>query len=51
MKTKKFNKKLMLNKQTIACLDADEIKKVYGGKLAPLTNTCPFTGCGSGYCC
>lgn len=31
MKTKKFNKKLGLNKSTVANLNNSEISKVYGG--------------------
>jgi hypothetical protein len=39
MKTKKFSKKLMLNKKTIANLGNDELSQVRGGRV---TVTCPI---------
>ena len=35
MKTKKFNKKLVLNKKTIVNLKNGQMKKVQGGKTYP----------------
>jgi hypothetical protein len=51
MKSKKFNKKLRLNKKTIADLnnlnlDHDELKKIYGGDPQQIHTTSKF-----GYCC
>jgi hypothetical protein len=50
MKTKKFRKKLTLKKKTIAHLDRNKIKDVYGG--APQTTetatfflSCPLSNC------
>ncbi len=40
MKTKKFSKKLSLNKKTIADLNSNEMKEVHGGQLAIFTETC-----------
>jgi len=53
MKTKKFSKKLWLNKKTIADLKSNEMKNVYG---ADTTCKCPpdwTITCGStpGVCC
>jgi natural product precursor len=39
MKTKKFNKKLGLNKTTIADLDVRQMKGLKGGGI---TETCPW---------
>jgi hypothetical protein len=46
MKTKKFSKKLVLNKKTVANLENGEMKKVQGGKTVvscpcPRTEFCP----------
>lgn len=42
MKNKTFNKKLNLNKQTVAFLDADELKKLRAGNDPTFTcDTCP----------
>ena len=35
MKTKKFHKKLMLNKRTIADLGGNEMSRLKGGKILP----------------
>ena len=43
MKTKKFNKTLVLNKKTIANLKNGEMKKVQGGKTCPPCTGSPFT--------
>jgi hypothetical protein len=40
MKTKKFLKKLDLNKKTIADLDSKAIGKIYGGKHLSHTTAC-----------
>ena len=40
MKQKMFDKKLSLNKKTIAHLDNGEMKEVYGGGLAPTGTSC-----------
>ena len=40
MKTKKFTKKLLLNKTTVTNLSNDESKKILGGN-----NTAEFTSC------
>lgn len=44
MKTKKFNKKLVLSKRTVANLSSKEMKDAYGGIE---TRSCPGTciGC------
>jgi len=44
MKTKTFEKKLVLNKKTIAHLEAREQNAVKGGDK--LTATCPISYCG-----
>ena len=43
MKPKKLGKKLQLNKKTVANLNLDEVKKVYGGNAPPtdLYSNCP----------
>lgn len=52
MRPKKFDRKLVLNKKTIARLNEEEVKRVRGGKPAPLTYTCNWvTVCGSNPCC
>lgn len=61
MKIKKINKKLELNKKTIADLGDEAMKEVNGGigLSAPLTNcaSCLVTGCkcptgtAPGWCC
>lgn len=43
MKTKRFSKKLKLNKKTIADLKSNEMTDVHGGELAP--RSYPYTGC------
>jgi hypothetical protein len=43
MKNKKFNKKLLLNKKTIANLKNGEMKKAQGGNTGPTCPACPFT--------
>ena len=48
MKTKKFSKKLSLNKKTIADLDNGKMKGVYGGVLQSVNTDCAscfYTGC------
>jgi hypothetical protein len=57
MKTKKFNKRLALNKKTIADLNDSQKDAVYGGDLAsklfsaccPTAHTC-FNSCGGTAC-
>lgn len=44
MKTKKFEKKLYLNKKTIADLNSKEMSYVNGGNLTPTTLTY-YVGC------
>jgi hypothetical protein len=51
MKTKKFEKKLTINKKTIVDLVSPEMSMVQGGKTAPLTYTCGTTVCPSNPCC
>lgn len=51
MKSKKFSKKLTLNKKTIADLNNlnlnhDELKKIYGGDPVQMPTASKF-----GYCC
>jgi hypothetical protein len=48
MKTKKFNKKLSLNKETISHLNSGQLQNVYGGgenqeDPLPATNSCLIT--------
>jgi len=43
MKAKKFSKKLMLNKKTIAHLNSNEMKGVNGGKLIESIDYCLYT--------
>ena len=43
MKSKKFNRKLVLNKNTIADLSIIELKDIYGGADPP--RSYPYTGC------
>jgi hypothetical protein len=57
MKTKKFNKRLALNKKTIADLNNSQMDAVYGGDLGskPFTVCCPteltcFNSCGGTAC-
>ncbi len=56
MKHQKFNKKLILNKKTIAALQNNEMKKVYGYGEEPTGITCPIqqkthpTQCYGTYC-
>ncbi|UCH98352.1 MAG: class I lanthipeptide [Candidatus Aminicenantes bacterium] len=40
MKMKRFDKKLLLNKKTIAHLDNGEMEVVYGGYIPPKTRLC-----------
>ena len=54
MKTKKFNKKLSLNKKTIADLNEEEMKKAIGGVsgvdttcLETMLITCGVQSCGT----
>jgi natural product precursor len=49
MKTKSFEKKLTLNKKTIADLSNGEMKDVYGGIPKPFTLTC--SSCNPLLCC
>jgi natural product precursor len=54
MKTRRFNKKLTLNKKTIVNLDRSEMKDLYGGDiLSTHIATCSrcVTVCGSDPCC
>ncbi len=46
MKTKKFDKKLILNKTTIVTLEQKQMNEIYGGTL-PTDNKCKPTqwGC------
>lgn len=41
MKSKKFSKKLALNKSTIADLNGNELKKVKGGCYPSIPPSCP----------
>jgi natural product precursor len=43
MKPKVFNKKIKLNKKTIAHLNGNEMKEVYGGDQPPKTRLCILT--------
>ena len=48
MKTKKFSKKLSLNKETIADLKSNDMKFVHGGNMLPITfsgSSCPVHNC------
>jgi len=48
MKTKKFSKKLSLNKETIADLKSNDMKFVHGGNMQPETRygtSCPVQNC------
>ena len=45
MKPKKFEKKLALNKRTIATLDGSQMKVVKGGTFFTVVNTCQFFKC------
>jgi hypothetical protein len=47
MKPKKFSKKLLLNKKTVADLGKKEMKEVYGG----IKWTYPISRCLSYMCC
>jgi len=47
MKSKKFEKKLSLNKKTIADLNSSEMNWLKGGQAEP-TKSCDYTLCG---CC
>ena len=49
MKTKKFNKKLVLNKKTIAHLSDDKLIKLKGGMNTPPSSICG-TQCGGWAC-
>ena len=53
MKKMKFEKKLSLNKETVAKLNADEMSKVKGGEEAALSIIRKWcrTGSGSIVCC
>jgi len=58
MKTKKFSKKLTLNKKTVADLNSKEMKDAHGGFADPNTRWIgPNSGCGCGsgtapgFCC
>jgi len=53
MKSKKFNKKLSLNKNTVAHLSELEKKKVKGGCIETQTVSCVSGTCASDYiyCC
>ena len=44
MRTKKFSKKLMLNKKTVAHLDNNEMNAAHGGIHPSLIGTCPTYG-------
>jgi hypothetical protein len=52
MKTKKFEKRLALNKETIADLKSDEMKKIQGGydKSILLTTACCIENSGVSIC-
>ncbi|MCU0288075.1 MAG: class I lanthipeptide [Acidobacteria bacterium] len=47
MKPKNFNKKLMLNKKTVAHLDNNEMNKAHGGVHPSAIGGCPTYGRGS----
>jgi hypothetical protein len=49
MKTKKFSKKLQLNKKTIARLGNDEMMNAAGGEIRDSIIICPITW-GQGSC-
>ena len=51
MKTKKLEKKLVLNKKTIADLINSEMKKVYGGVSVDTCWTDCRTRCATEGCC
>ena len=52
MKTKKFVRKLKLNKKTIADLNSNEMKNVYGGVTTTVITICITPHIGSGcYIC
>jgi hypothetical protein len=56
MKTKKFEKKLTLNKKTVADLANSEMNKANGGGLVlptlrKCTYSCEITNCDSNPCC
>ena len=44
MKTKKLDKKLILNKQTVVRLNNDEMKKLEGG-VSIAHDSCAHSGC------
>lgn len=44
MKTKKFSKRLMLNKKTVAHLDNNEMKVANGGQDPSAAGMCPTYG-------
>jgi hypothetical protein len=49
MKKKSFEKKLLFNKSTVACLDAAQLDNARGGSDIPtkISDTCPIlTVCG-----
>jgi hypothetical protein len=57
MRTKKFRKRLTLNKQTVATLNSPQMNKLFGGRrftayteceVTQCVETCP--GCGSDSC-
>lgn len=54
MKSKRFNKKLALNKKTVVDLDRRKMKEVNGGGICSwgriTCSTCEETAC-SGKCC
>jgi hypothetical protein len=45
MKTKKFSKKLVLNKKTVANLNGNEMNLIYGGAPETYQKTVCFTDC------
>jgi natural product precursor len=49
MKIKKFQKKLALNKNTIAHLSYEELLKIKGGRPKPPSSACG-TVCGGPWC-
>ncbi len=52
MKLKRFSKKLILNKRTIAHLNSKKMRDLYGGKpyYTPIPNCCTI-GTSAVYCC
>lgn len=52
MKPKKLNKKLLLNKNTVAHLNGDELKEVQGGGYTdwPYIDTCHYNSCDPSFC-